>query len=42
MEENHPYPQAKDATPPVHKKKGSKHKKGRKGSGSKENKKRWY
>lgn len=42
VEDNHPYPQDKDAKPPVHKKKGSKHKKGRKGSGSKENKKRWY
>lgn len=42
VEDNHPYPQDKSATPPVHKKKGSKHKKGRKGSGSKSNKKRWY
>ncbi|MGB8704251.1 MAG: DEAD/DEAH box helicase [Gillisia sp.] len=40
--EENPYPQAQDAPPPVHKKKGSKHKKGRKGSGSKSNKKRWY
>jgi ATP-dependent RNA helicase RhlE len=42
VEDNNPYPQDKDAKPPVHKKSGSKHKKGRKGSGSKSNKKRWY
>ena len=42
VEDNNPYPQDKDAAPPTHKKKGSKHKKGRKGSGSKSNKKRWY
>ncbi len=42
LEDNNPYPQDKNATPPVHKKSGSKHKKGRKGSGSKSNKKRWY
>lgn len=42
VEENNPYPQDKEAKPPVHKKQGSKHKKGRKGSGSKSNKKRWY
>lgn len=41
VEEN-PYPLEKNATPEIHKKKGSKHKKGRKGSGSKANKKRWY
>ena len=37
-----PYPMDKDSKPQVHKKKGSKHKPGRKGSGSKANKKRWY
>ena len=42
VEDNNPYPLDKDAKPAVHKKKGSKHKKGRKGSGSKANKKRWY
>jgi ATP-dependent RNA helicase RhlE len=42
VEDDNPYPLDKDATPTVHKKKGSKHKKGRKGSGSKANKKRWY
>ncbi|RKS53583.1 ATP-dependent RNA helicase RhlE [Gillisia mitskevichiae] len=42
VETEHPYPLEKDAEPVVHKKKGSKHKKGRKGSGSKANKKRWY
>lgn len=42
VEDDNPYPLDKDATPAVHKKKGSKHKKGRKGSGSKANKKRWY
>ncbi|HSI70609.1 MAG TPA: DEAD/DEAH box helicase [Gillisia sp.] len=42
IEDNNPYTQDKDAKPPVHKKKGSKHKPGRKGSGSKANKKRWY
>ncbi len=42
VEENNPYPLDKDAKPVVHKKKGSKHKPGRKGSGSKANKKRWY
>ncbi|MCF4101250.1 DEAD/DEAH box helicase [Gillisia sp. M10.2A] len=42
VEENNPYPLEKNAEPVVHKKKGSKHKKGRKGSGSKANKKRWY
>ena len=41
VDEN-PYPMDKDAKPQVHKKKGSKHKPGRKGSGSKANKKRWY
>lgn len=42
VEDNNPYPLDKDAKPVVHKKKGSKHKPGRKGSGSKANKKRWY
>lgn len=42
VEENNPYPLDKDATPAVHRKQGSKHKKGRKGSGSKAKKKRWY
>tara|TARA_R100000935_G_scaffold57258_1_gene90789 strand:- start:59 stop:1300 length:1242 start_codon:yes stop_codon:yes gene_type:complete len=42
QEVDHPYPLEKNAEPVVHKKKGSKHKKGRKGSGSKANKKRWY
>ena len=42
VEENNPYPLDKNAAPEVHKKKGSKHKKGRKGSGSKAKKKRWY
>lgn len=42
VEENNPFPLDKDATPAVHRKKGSKHKKGRKGSGSKSKKKRWY
>ncbi len=41
VDEN-PYPMDKDSKPQVHKKKGSKHKPGRKGSGSKANKKRWY
>lgn len=42
VEDNNPYPLDKEAKPQVHKKKGSKHKPGRKGSGSKANKKRWY
>ncbi|WP_034259007.1 DEAD/DEAH box helicase [Altibacter lentus] len=40
--EDHPYPLDPKAKPPVHKKKGSKHKKGRKSAASKKNKKRWY
>ena len=40
--DENPYPLDKEAKPQVHKKKGSKHKPGRKGSGSKANKKRWY
>lgn len=42
VEENHPYPLDPKAKPQVHKKKGSKHQKGRKSEGSKKNKKRWY
>ncbi len=42
VEENHPYPLDPQAKPIVHKKKGSKHKKGRKSEASKKNKKRWY
>ncbi|MCW9037880.1 MAG: ATP-dependent helicase, partial [Altibacter sp.] len=40
--DDHPYPLDPKAKPPVHKKKGSKHKKGRKSAASKKNKKRWY
>lgn len=42
VEEEHPYPLDPKAKPIVHKKQGSKYKKGRKGEGSKKNKKRWY
>lgn len=44
IEEEHPYPLDPKAKPEIHKKKegGSKYKKGRKGEGSKKNKKRWY
>jgi len=42
IEENHPYPLDPKAKPEVHKKKGSKHKKGRKSEASKKKKKRWY
>ena len=42
VEEEHPYPLDPEAKPQVHKKKGSKHKKGRKSVASKKNKKRWY
>jgi ATP-dependent RNA helicase RhlE len=42
IEEEHPYPLDPKAKPVVHKKQGSKYKKGRKGEGSKKNKKRWY
>lgn len=42
IEDNHPYPLDPKAKPIVHKKKGSKYKKGRKGEGSKKKKKRWY
>lgn len=40
--EDHPYPLDPDAKPQVHKKKGSKHRKGRKSAASRKNKKRWY
>lgn len=44
VENEHPYPLDPAAKPIIHtsKKTGSKHKKGRKGQGSKTNKKRWY
>ena len=42
VEEDHPYPLDPKTKPQVHKKKGSKHKKGRKSVNSKKNKKRWY
>ena len=42
VEEEHPYPLDPKEKPQVHKKKGSKHKKGRKSAASKKNKKRWY
>ena len=43
VEDNHPYPLDPKAKPIVHRSpKGSKHKKGRKGQGSKSKKKRWY
>ncbi|MGR7812115.1 DEAD/DEAH box helicase [Lacinutrix undariae] len=44
VEEDHPYPLDPKAVPMVHKsnKTGSKHRKGRKGEGSKKKKKRWY
>ncbi|MBA6152960.1 DEAD/DEAH box helicase [Gelidibacter maritimus] len=44
VEEDHPYPLDPKAKPIIHtsKKTGSKHKKGRKGKGSKSKKKRWY
>ena len=42
--EEHPYPLDPKTKPEIHKSKktGSKHKRGRKGEGSKKNKKRWY
>ena len=40
--EDHPYVLDPKAKPEVHKKKGSKHKSGRKSAASKKNKKRWY
>ncbi|OUR95597.1 RNA helicase [Flavobacteriales bacterium 34_180_T64] len=42
IEEEHPYPLDPKAKPIIHKKQGSKYKKGRKGEGSKKKKKRWY
>ena len=44
VEDNHPYPLDSMAKPIIHtsNKTGSKYKKGRKGEGSKSNKKRWY
>lgn len=42
IEEHHPYPLDPKAKPIVHKKKGSKYKKGRKSEASKKKKKRWY
>ena len=42
IDDNHPYPLDPKAKPIVHKKKGSKHKKGRKSKASKKKKKRWY
>ncbi|MCF6278928.1 MAG: DEAD/DEAH box helicase [Flavobacteriaceae bacterium] len=42
IEENHPYPLDPKAKPQVHKKQGSRYKKGRKSVASKKNKKRWY
>lgn len=42
VEESHPYPLDPKAKPEVHKKKGSKYKKGRKSEASKKKKKRWY
>lgn len=42
VEEEHPYPLDPKAKPQVHKKKGSKYKKGRKSEASKKKKKRWY
>ncbi|RTE53726.1 DEAD/DEAH box helicase [Arenibacter aquaticus] len=40
--EDHPYPLDPKAKPQVHKRKGSKYKKGRKSAASKKKKKRWY
>ncbi|WP_046759142.1 DEAD/DEAH box helicase [Kordia jejudonensis] len=42
VEEEHPYPLDPKTKPEVHKKKGSKYKKGRKSEASKKKKKRWY
>jgi len=42
IEEDHPYLLDPKTKPQVHKKKGSKYKKGRKSAASKKNKKRWY
>lgn len=40
--EDHPYPLDPKAKPEVHKRKGSKHRRGRKSEASKKKKKRWY
>ena len=42
VETEHPYPLDPKAKPIVHKKQGSKYKKGRKSEASKKKKKRWY
>ena len=42
VEEDHPYPLDPKEKPQIHKKQGSKHKKGRKSVASKQKKKRWY
>ncbi|MBO6606869.1 DEAD/DEAH box helicase [Psychroserpens sp.] len=42
VENNHPFPLDPNAKPIIHKKKGSKHKKGRKSAASKKKKRRWY
>ena len=42
IENEHPYPLDPKAKPPIHKKQGSKYKKGRKSEASKKKKKRWY
>ena len=42
IETDHPYPLDPKAKPIVHKKQGSKYKKGRKSEASKKKKKRWY
>ncbi|WP_366144929.1 hypothetical protein [Flavicella sp.] len=42
VETEHPYPLDPKAKPEVHKKKGSKHRPGRKSEASKKKKKRWY
>ncbi len=42
VEKEHPYPLDPNAKPIVHKKKGSKYKKGRKSEASKKKKRRWY
>ncbi len=42
VEEDHPYPLDPKSKPEIHKKQGSKYKKGRKSAASKKKKKRWY
>ncbi len=42
VEKNHPFPLDPNAKPVIHKRKGSKHKKGRKSAASKKKKRRWY